>query len=85
MPTPQLHAIGFDAATVDEIIHAAFEAGVRGAQVPGYSLIGTYTDPSGARLAFVQREGSRSPPPAPCARRRATAPRSCDSPMSSPV
>lgn len=58
MDTPQLHAIGFDAPTIEEIITKAFEAGVRGVnEAPGFAMIGTYTDPSGARLAFLQREG----------------------------
>lgn len=58
MDSPQLHAIGFDAPTVEEIITKAFEAGVRGVNsAPGFAMIGTYTDPSGARLAFLQREG----------------------------
>ena len=58
MDSPQLHAIGFDAPTVEEIITKAFEAGVRGINsAPGFAMIGTYTDPSGARLAFLQREG----------------------------
>lgn len=58
MDIPQLHAIGFDAPTIDEIIKKAFEAGVRGVnEAPGFTMIGTYSDPSGARLAFIQREG----------------------------
>lgn len=58
MQSPQLHAIGFDAPTVEEIITKAFNAGVRGINTaPGFAMIGTYTDPSGARLAFLQREG----------------------------
>lgn len=58
MQSPQLHAIGFDAPTLEEIIAKAFDAGVRGIETaPGFKLIATYTDPSGARLAFLQREG----------------------------
>lgn len=58
MQSPQLHAIGFDAPTVEEIITKAFDAGVRGINTaPGFALIGTFTDPSGARLAFLQRDG----------------------------
>ncbi len=58
MESPQLHSLGFDAEDLDSLTSAAFSAGVRGIdQVPGFALIGTYTDPSGARLAFVQRDG----------------------------
>lgn len=58
MDTPQLHAIGFDTPTIEDLITKAFDAGVRGVDTaPGFAMIGTYTDPSGARLAFIQREG----------------------------
>lgn len=58
MQSPQLHAIGFDAPKLEDIIAKAFDAGVRGIDTaPGFSLIANYTDPSGARLAFLQRDG----------------------------
>lgn len=58
MDTPQLHAIGFDSPSIEVLIKKAFDAGVRGVDTaPGFAMVGTYSDPSGARLAFVQREG----------------------------
>lgn len=58
MKSPQMHAVGFDFTSMDALIKAAFDGGVRGVNTaPGFSLIGAYTDPSGARLAFVQRKG----------------------------
>lgn len=58
MDSPQLHALGFDTDDFNALTAAAFEAGVRGIdQAPGFAMIGTFTDPSGARLAFVQRDG----------------------------
>lgn len=58
MESPQLHALGFDTEDFNELTSSAFKAGVRGIdQVPGFALIGTFTDPSGARLAFLQRDG----------------------------
>ena len=58
MDTPQLHAVGFDADRFEDIIQKAFDAGVRGVDTaPGFTMIGSYTDGSGARLAFVQRDG----------------------------
>lgn len=58
MHSPQLHAVGFDAESLDHLVKAAFDAGVRGVDsAPGFDLVGTYTDPSGARLSFVKRSG----------------------------
>ena len=58
MDSPQLHAVGFDAPSLDQLVASAFGAGVRGVDTaPGFDLVGTYTDPSGARLCFVKREG----------------------------
>lgn len=58
MNAPQMHAVGFDGPSLERIIEKAFTSGVRGVNTaPGFSLIGTYTDPSGARLAFIQRDG----------------------------
>lgn len=58
MESSQLHAIGFDADDTGELIASAFDAGVRGiTSAPGFAMIGAYTDPSGARLSFLQREG----------------------------
>lgn len=58
MESSQLHAVGFDAQDTNSLIESAFAAGVRGVtSAPGFAMIGAYTDPSGARLAFVQREG----------------------------
>ncbi|MDO5676028.1 MAG: hypothetical protein Q4G35_00810 [Propionibacteriaceae bacterium] len=57
MKSPQLHAVGFDFKNMDALIKAAFDGGVRGVDsAPGFSLIGAYTDPSGARVAFQQRK-----------------------------
>ena len=53
-----MHAVGFDFKNMDALIKAAFDGGVRGVNTaPGFALIGAYTDPSGARVAFVQRKG----------------------------
>lgn len=58
MKSPQLHAVGFDFANMDALVKAAFDGGVRGVNTaPGFSLIGAYSDPSGARVAFLQRTG----------------------------
>ncbi|WP_040283085.1 hypothetical protein [Tessaracoccus massiliensis] len=58
MKSPQLHAVGFDFKDMDALIKAAFDGGVRGVNTaPGFALIGAYSDPSGARLAFLQRKG----------------------------
>lgn len=58
MRSPQLHAVGFRFKSMDALIKAAFDGGVRGVNTaPGFALIGAYTDPSGARLAFLQRKG----------------------------
>ena len=61
MDSPQLHAVGFDAPSLDSLIAAAFDAGVRGINTaPGFALIGAYSDPSGARMAFLQRTGQQA-------------------------
>lgn len=58
MHSPQLHAVGFDFESMDHLVKAAFDAGVRGIDTaPGFDLVGSYTDPSGARLSFVKRAG----------------------------
>lgn len=58
MQSPQLHAVGFDFDTMDHLVKAAFDAGVRGIDsAPGFDLVGTYCDPSGARLSFIKRTG----------------------------
>ncbi|WP_353081291.1 hypothetical protein [Tessaracoccus lapidicaptus] len=58
MLSPQLHAVGFDAESLDQLVKAAFDAGVRGVDsAPGFDLVGSYSDPSGARLSFVKRTG----------------------------
>ena len=58
MQSPQLHAVGFDVDSMDTLVQSAFAAGVRGVDTaPGFDLVGTYTDPSGARLSFVKRTG----------------------------
>lgn len=58
MESPQLHAVGFDFPSLDDLVKAAFAAGVRGIETaPGFDLIGTYSDSSGARLVFIKREG----------------------------
>ncbi|GAA4896516.1 hypothetical protein GCM10025789_12840 [Tessaracoccus lubricantis] len=58
MRSPQLHAVGFDFKNMDALTKAAFDGGVRGVnKAPGFALIGAYSDPSGARLAFLQRKG----------------------------
>ncbi|MHA6511068.1 hypothetical protein [Tessaracoccus sp. Z1128] len=58
MQSPQLHAVGFDFESMDQLVKAAFDAGVRGIDsAPGFDLVGSYTDPSGARLSFVKRTG----------------------------
>lgn len=58
MKSPQLHAVGFDFDTLDDLISASFQAGVQGIDaIPGFDLIGHYTDPSGARIAFLKRTG----------------------------
>lgn len=56
MKSPQLHAAGFDFDSLDDLVSAAFAAGVQGINaIPGFDLIGHYTDPSGARVAFLKR------------------------------
>lgn len=56
MDSPQLHAVGFDFPTLDDLVAAGFKVGVHGVNtIPGFDLIGHYTDPSGARLAFLKR------------------------------
>lgn len=58
MKSPQLHAVGFDFTSMEALTKAAFDGGVRGVnKAPGFALIGAYTDPSGARVSFVQRKG----------------------------
>lgn len=53
-----LHSLGFDAPSLDELVSAAVEAGAVGAQnVAGMELLAAYTDPSGARLGLVQTGG----------------------------
>lgn len=61
MRSPQLHAVGFDFKNRDALVKAAFDGGVRGVNTaPGFALIGAYSDPSGARVAFVQRKGQEA-------------------------
>lgn len=58
MKSPQLHAVGFDFKSMEALTKAAFNGGVRGINsAPGFALIGAYSDPSGARVAFLQRKG----------------------------
>ena len=58
MQSPQLHAVGFDFPSLDDLVKAAFAAGVRGIETaPGFDLVGTYSDPSGARVVFIKRSG----------------------------
>lgn len=58
MDSPQLHAVGFDFPSLDALVKASFDAGVRGIETaPGYDLIGTYSDPSGARILYLKRSG----------------------------
>lgn len=53
-----LHSLGFDASSLDELVSAAVAAGAAGAQnVDGFELLAAYTDPSGARLGLVQSGG----------------------------
>ncbi|AXE39585.1 hypothetical protein [Acidipropionibacterium virtanenii] len=53
-----LHSLGFDAASLDELVSAAVTAGAAGAQnVDGFELLAAYTDPSGARLGLIQSGG----------------------------
>lgn len=58
MQSPQLHSVGFDFDSMDDLVKSAFDAGVRGIDsAPGFDLVGTYSDPSGARLSFIKRTG----------------------------
>jgi hypothetical protein len=53
-----LHSLGFDASSLDELVSAAVAAGAAGAQnVDGFALLAAYTDPSGARLGLIQSGG----------------------------
>lgn len=53
-----LHSLGFDADTLDTLVDSAVRAGVTGVEeVGGFDLLAAYTDPSGARLALLGREG----------------------------
>ena len=53
-----LHSLGFDASSLDELVSAAVAVGAAGAQnVDGFALLAAYTDPSGARLGLIQNGG----------------------------
>lgn len=53
-----LHSLGFDAPSLDELVSMAVEAGAVGTRnVAGMDLLAAYTDPSGARLGLVQIGG----------------------------
>ena len=53
-----LHALGFDAPDLDSLVNSAAQAGAVGVEdVGGFDLLAAYTDPSGARLAMLSRDG----------------------------
>ena len=53
-----LHALGFDAPDLDSLVNSAAQAGAVGVEdVGGFDLLAAYSDPSGARLAMLSRDG----------------------------
>ena len=53
-----LHALGFDAPDLDSLVNSAAQAGAVGVEdVGGFDLLAAYTDPSGARLTMLSRDG----------------------------
>lgn len=59
MQAPEYRALGFDSDSPTKLLTAAVATGhVRGMQkVPGFDLLGAFTDPSGARLSLIRRKG----------------------------
>lgn len=59
MQVSEYASLGFATSSATKLVDAAIASGrVRGLQrVPGFDLIGAYTDPSGARLGLVRRRG----------------------------
>lgn len=59
MTAPEFRTLGFASDNPTKLLTAAVATGnVRGLQkVPGFELIGAFTDPSGARLSLVRRKG----------------------------
>jgi hypothetical protein len=59
MESQELQTLGFATDNPTKLLTAAVATGnVRGMQkVPGFDLIGVFTDPSGARLSLVRRKG----------------------------
>ena len=59
MQSPEFQTLGFVTDNPSKLLASAVATGnVRGMQnVPGFDLIGAYTDPSGARLSLVRRKG----------------------------
>lgn len=59
MQSQELSTLGFATDNPTKLLTAAVATGnVRGLQkVPGFDLIGAFTDPSGARLSLVRRKG----------------------------
>lgn len=59
MLSPEFTTLGFATDNPTKLLTAAVATGnVRGMQkVPGFDLIGAFTDPSGARLSLVRRRG----------------------------
>lgn len=59
MQSPEFQTLGFATDNAAKLLTSAVATGnVRGMQkVPGFDLIGAFTDPSGARLSLVRRKG----------------------------
>lgn len=59
MESPELRTLGFATDNPTKLLTDAVATGnLRGLQkIPGFDLIGAYTDPSGARLSLVRRKG----------------------------
>ncbi|GAB3690993.1 hypothetical protein [Corynebacterium nasicanis] len=61
MISSDLHAVGFDFPTWEDLMQASLDKEDRGAQdVGGWEFISPYTDPSGARLQRYYRNGEWS-------------------------
>lgn len=50
-----LHCLGFDAPSLDDLVDRALDGGAAGVQdVAGFEILAAYTDPSGARLGLLK-------------------------------
>lgn len=50
-----LHSLGFDAPSLDDLVDRALDQGAAGVQnVAGFQILAAYSDPSGARLALLK-------------------------------